>query len=165
MATSASFPEQAHQPRLYPFPKRSFGNNIDIRVDGNKVPAQRSFQPSSSTEQCTSVLIAGTLLCSMHACYCSLDTDFFFGIMLSLKNKCSFCVLGGVFLRMGELTALPHTPWLGGRGAPLPHPPRGTLPLNFGRCTFYSLPTPLSLVWVRQANTMHAQYFYEKFFI
>ena len=37
MATSASFPEQAHQPRLYPFPKRSFGN---------KVPAQRSFQPS-----------------------------------------------------------------------------------------------------------------------
>ena len=37
MATSASFPEQAHQPRLYPFPKRSFGN---------QVPAQRSFQPS-----------------------------------------------------------------------------------------------------------------------
>ena len=37
METSASFPEQAHQPRMYPFPKRSFGN---------KVPAQRSFQPS-----------------------------------------------------------------------------------------------------------------------
>ena len=37
MATSASFPEQAHQPRLYPFPKRSFGN---------KVAAQHSFQPS-----------------------------------------------------------------------------------------------------------------------
>ena len=44
---------------------------------------------------------------------------------------------------MGELTALPHTPWLGGRGTPLPHPPRGTPPFNFGRCTFYSLPTPL----------------------
>ena len=26
---------------------------------------------------------------------------------------------------MGELAALPHTPWLGGRGAPLPHPPQG----------------------------------------
>ena len=25
---------------------------------------------------------------------------------------------------MGELTALPHTPWLDGRDAPLPHPPR-----------------------------------------
>ena len=37
MATPASFPAQAHQPRLYPFPKRSFGN---------KVLAQRSFQPS-----------------------------------------------------------------------------------------------------------------------
>ena len=28
-----------------------------------------------------------------------------------------------------------------GRGAPLSHPPRGTPPFNFGRCTFYSLPT------------------------
>ena len=37
MATPASFPAQAHQPRMYPFPKRSFGN---------KVLAQRSFQPS-----------------------------------------------------------------------------------------------------------------------
>ena len=28
-------------------------------------------------QQTFSVLIARTLLCSMHACYCSLDTDFF----------------------------------------------------------------------------------------
>ena len=28
---------------------------------------------------------------------------------------------------MGELPALPHTPLLGGRGAPLPHPPRDFL--------------------------------------
>ena len=106
-------------------------------------------------QQTFSVLIAGTLLCSMHACYCSLHTEFFFGIMFSLKNKCSFCVLGGVFLRKkrwllgqsprplwGAYSAPPY-PWLGGRGTPLPHPPQGTPPFNFGCCTFHSLPTPL----------------------
>ena len=44
----------------------------------------------------------------------------------------------------GGLPALPHTPWLGSRGAPLPHPPRGGGGTTvIGRCTLYSLPTPL----------------------
>ena len=57
-----------------------------------------------------------------------------------LRNARSFCVVFVVFTYqkalapgappqtpMGELPALPHTPLLGGRGAPLPHPPRDFL--------------------------------------
>ena len=88
-------------------------------------------------QQTFSVIIAGTLLCSMHACYCSLDTDFFFGIMFSLKNKCSFCVLGGVFYAKsvgfwgsspdphGGAYGAPPYPLAGREGRPPPAPSPG----------------------------------------
>ena len=48
----------------------------------------------------------------------------------------------------GGLPALPHTPWMGGRGAPLPHLPRGGRGTTvIGRCTLHSLPMPLGKVW------------------
>ena len=61
---------------------------------------------------------------------------FFFGIMFSLKNKCCFCVLGGVFLRKKRwlLGLRPRPPWGSLQRSPIPPgwargaPPSRTLP-------------------------------------
>ena len=50
---------------------------IEIGNEFSKGCSHREAFFGNFFQQTFSVIIAGTLLCSMHACYCSLDTDFF----------------------------------------------------------------------------------------
>ena len=60
---------------------------------------------------------------------------------------------------LGELTALPQTPWLGGRGAPLPHPPRGGSASSFAPppATPSPVPPPVPISWIRPSPGMMSQ--------
>ena len=111
-----------NQPSLQGFPKQSFGQIHPIKRSFQaawftSIPGVKYFRTSNRelAGNCCSSLSAMSLFTTL----VSVFTDFARVFLLK-----ALAPGAPPQTPVGELTALPHTPLQGGRGAPLPHPPR-----------------------------------------